>query len=164
MKTKKCSKCNRELCLDKFCKCSKSKSKLQSQCKDCKSKQVREYYEKNPNKKHKRTKEQNKVRYEKNKVNWNFSRRMRSALNGLKEGQSWESLVGYNLIDLKEHLEKRFQTGMTWENYGDWHIDHIKPITSFNIISTECKDFKKCWSLENLQPLWAEENMSKGSK
>lgn len=164
METKKCSKCKRELCLDNFCRCSKSKRGVQSQCKGCKSKQVREYYRKNPDKHHKRTKEKNRARYEKNKVNWNFSRRMRLALNGIKEGQSWENLVEYDLIDLKKHLEKGFQPGMNWENYGEWHIDHIKPITAFDITSIECEDFKKCWSLENLQPLWAEENMSKGNR
>lgn len=86
---------------------------------------------------------------------------MRSALNGLKEGYSWEKLVGYTLLDLKKHLEKKFKPGMSWDNYGKWHIDHKKPIDKFNIISVDCEDFKKCWSLENLQPLWADENLSK---
>jgi len=43
------------------------------------------------------------------------------------------------------------------------HIDHIKPVASFNYTTTECVDFKKCWALKNLQPLWATDNLSKGS-
>lgn len=164
MEMKKCSKCKKYFELNNFCKCNKSKDGFQSQCKECKSEYLKEYYRKNPSKKHKRSKKENRERYENNKINWNFSRRMRFALNGLKEGKSWESLIGYNLIDLKLHLEKRFKPGMTWNNYGDWHIDHIKPITAFDVTSTECEDFKKCWSLENLQPLWAEENISKGNR
>ena len=55
---------------------------------------------------------------------------------------------------------------MSWDNYGrnGWEIDHIKPISSFNFNSYKDKEFKECWSLENLQPLWAEENIRKSNK
>jgi hypothetical protein len=53
---------------------------------------------------------------------------------------------------------------MTWENYGKWHIDHKRPIASFNFTSYEDPEFKECWALNNLQPMWAKENMSKGNK
>jgi hypothetical protein len=53
---------------------------------------------------------------------------------------------------------------MTWDNYGEWHVDHIKPMTSFNIQSPKDKSFQECWSLGNLQPLWGNENLSKGSR
>lgn len=62
------------------------------------------------------------------------------------------------------HLEKEFTDGMTWENYGEWHVDHIRPMASFDFISVDCADFKECWSLSNLQPLWGDENISKGSR
>ena len=76
-------------------------------------------------------------RYQKNKVTFNFSRRMRKSLNGIKESKSWETLVNYSLEDLKLHLEKQFTNGMSWENYGKggWHIDHIKPCASFDLRS-----------------------------
>jgi len=64
----------------------------------------------------------------------------------------------------KNHLEKQFKDGMTWDNYGDWHIDHIRPISSFNFKSYEDKEFKECWDLNNLQPLWAEENIRKHNR
>ena len=162
MEQKICSKCKLEQNIENFCKDSKSKDGRQSNCKSCKAIQIREYYKLNPNKRPKRKKEKSLEKYYKNKVNMNFSRRMRKSLNSLKNGMSWESLVGYTIIDLKEHLEKQFTDGMTWENYGEWHIDHVKPICKFNINSVDCEDFKTCWSLDNLQPLWAIDNLKKG--
>jgi hypothetical protein len=77
-------------------------------------------------------------------------------------GRHWESLVSYNLNDLVKHLEKQFDDKMNWENYGSyWHIDHIKPKSLFKYVYPEDEDFKKCWSLENLQPLEKIANMRK---
>jgi len=53
---------------------------------------------------------------------------------------------------------------MTWDNYGKWHIDHIVPIKVHNFSKVEDEDFKRCWALKNLQPLWGYENISKGAK
>lgn len=53
---------------------------------------------------------------------------------------------------------------MIWDNYGEWHIDHIIPISKFHFESFEDEGFKKAWALNNLQPLWANENMKKGGK
>jgi hypothetical protein len=83
---------------------------------------------------------------------------------GGKRGYSWEDLVGYSKDELCEHLERQFQTGMSWENYGDWHIDHIVPKSSFEFSTVRDPDFKRCWALTNLRPLWAKENISKGAK
>ncbi len=88
-----------------------------------------------------------------------------SIRNG-KNGLHWETLVGYTLEDLKRHLENQFRTEMTWNNYkhSGWHIDHIIPISRFNFSSYNDIDFKRCWALSNLQPMWGKENMSKGNK
>ena len=53
---------------------------------------------------------------------------------------------------------------MSWDNYGEWHIDHILPDSSFYYVSTEDDEFKKCWALSNLQPLWAIDNLKKSNK
>jgi len=53
---------------------------------------------------------------------------------------------------------------MTWDNYGEWHVDHKLPISSFNFKSEKDPIFLECWSLDNLQPLWCIENWEKGSK
>lgn len=88
------------------------------------------------------------------------------SLNGKKNGRSWEELVGYTLNDLMKHLEGKFLPGMTWENRAKkgWHIDHIKPKSSFNYTLSEDPEFKECWALENLQPLWWIDNIRKGCK
>ena len=85
------------------------------------------------------------------------------SLKDKKGGRSWETLVDYTLKELMDHLETNFLEGMSWDNYGNWHIDHIKPVSSFNINSFDSDDFRECWELTNLQPLWAEDNLKKGS-
>lgn len=86
------------------------------------------------------------------------------ALRDKKAGRKWETLVGYSVHDLMAHLESQFQLGMTWENYGQWHIDHIRPVASFSFVGPEDRAFKECWALSNLRPLWAAENIRKGNK
>lgn len=86
------------------------------------------------------------------------------ALREQKAGRSWESIVGYSLAELVAHLERQFLSGMSWENYGEWHIDHIRPIASFSYISDADPAFRDCWALPNLRPLWALENMSKNDR
>ena len=61
-----------------------------------------------------------------------------------------------------EHIEKQFKPGMTWERYGEWHVDHIRPCASFDLTDPEQQTI--CFNYENLQPLWAIDNMKKGAK
>jgi hypothetical protein len=84
--------------------------------------------------------------------------------NGNKAFRTWESLVGYSYVELKEHLEKQFKPGMTWDNRSDWHIDHIRPVDSFDFDNAEDDGFKECWALTNLRPLWEVENKKKSAK
>jgi len=93
-----------------------------------------------------------------------MSSRIWQSLAKGKNGSKWEIFVGYTVDDLKRHLEKQFQPSMTWDNYGKWHIDHIIPISAFSFTRPEDIDFKQCWALENLQPLWAKENLRKSNK
>jgi len=81
-----------------------------------------------------------------------------------KNKRKWERLVGYNKKQLKEHLEILFEEGMNWDNYGKWHIDHIIPLKFFKYDSTDDVEFKYCWSLYNLQPLWKKDNHCKNDK
>lgn len=91
-------------------------------------------------------------------INWCLHRK--------KNGMSWEGLVGYSLNDLVAHLERQFQRGMSWKNYGQkgWHIDHIIPASSFTYDDPKDEQFKACWALTNLRPMWAGENISKGHR
>ena len=87
--------------------------------------------------------------------------RIWEALKGRKASRRWEELVGYTVGDLMKHLENRFEPWMTWKNYGKWHIDHIKPKSLFQYETAEDPEFRKCWSLENLQPLEMGANIRK---
>lgn len=70
----------------------------------------------------------------------------------------------YTMTELRRHMERQFLPGMNWENYGKWHIDHIRPISSFSINSPDHPDFLQCWGLPNLRPLWAKDNIAKKDK
>jgi hypothetical protein len=85
-----------------------------------------------------------------------------NSLKRLKTKKSGHTIevLGYSAEDLKSHLESLFNEGMTWDNYGEWHIDHIKPVSLFE----KDEDPKIVNALENLQPLWASENLSKSNK
>jgi hypothetical protein len=71
-------------------------------------------------------------------------------------------LIGCSVNFLKSHLASKFTPGMSWENYGKWHIDHIRPCASFDL--SKPSEQRKCFHYTNLQPLWAEENLSKNDK
>ncbi len=73
-------------------------------------------------------------------------------------------IVGYTCNQLKNHLEKKFTNDMSWKDFrnGKIHIDHIKPQSLFNL--KDISDIKECWSLDNLQPLWAKDNIRKSNK
>ena len=74
----------------------------------------------------------------------------------------YHELLGCSLEECMEHLEKQFIGRMSWNNQGKWHIDHIVPVASFDLTDTEQQ--RTCFHYTNLQPLWAEDNLSKGSK
>jgi hypothetical protein len=78
-----------------------------------------------------------------------------------KEGRKTIEILGYTPRELKEHIESLFTGEMDWDNYGWWHIDHRKPLVSFDL--ADPKQWKIANRLENLRPLWAWENLSKGS-
>jgi hypothetical protein len=85
------------------------------------------------------------------------------SLKSGKQGRSWTSMVPYSLADLMHHLERQFTKGMTWENRAAWHIDHITPLSSFDITGPDCPEFKAAWCLSNLRPLWAIDNIRKSA-
>ena len=73
-------------------------------------------------------------------------------------------ILQYTPEELINHLEKQFKDDMTWDNYGIWHVDHKLPITSFDIQEMGDEEFMRCWCLDNLQPMWGEENIRKSNK
>ncbi len=85
-----------------------------------------------------------------------------------KNKKSTFSFLPYTIDELKSHLEKQFEPWMNWQNWGKgngfWNIDHIKPDCSFSYKNTQDKEFQECWSLNNLRPLEAIENIKKNGK
>lgn len=69
------------------------------------------------------------------------------------------ALIGCSMDELISHLEMQFQPGMSWDNYGKWHVDHIEPLCSFDL--TNGDELKMAANFKNLRPLWAEENAKK---
>lgn len=90
-----------------------------------------------------------------------ISARMWAALKGKTDGALF-SRLGYSSDQLVSHLEAQFLDGMGWDNYGAWHVDHVKPCALFDL--TDAAQFSECWGLNNLAPLWAEDNIRKGAK
>lgn len=142
-------------------------------------KYYKEYFKKNPkirnvNMRNQRKKESFKTwnrEYQKKRMEnpvFRLQNRLRARISmrlrklGISKLGSAIKDVGCTLGELKNHLEALFTFGMTWENYGKWHVDHIKPLISFNLDNPE--EFKKAVHFTNLQPLWAIDNYIKGTK
>ena len=103
----------------------------------------------------------------KNNINRKLSlllrRRTLLALKDNSKSKNTMYLLGVENIEfLWKHLELTFKPGMTRENHGKWHVDHIRPCSSFDLSKPE--EQAKCFHYTNLQALWAHENLSKGSK
>lgn len=136
------------------------------------SKQHKEYYQANKEKAkiyaaewyQKNKKLRNKQEYDKYHTDplYKITRALRSVIRnafkriGKNKPTNTEHLMGCSWIEAKVHFESLFKEGMSWKNYGEWHIDHIRPCSSF----TE-KDMHEMNHISNLQPLWAEENIQK---
>ncbi len=158
----------------KYCSAFNAKPKN----KERKAKYDRDYYLKNREKirlRHKdyntrlKVKNRNKERKRnRSKIDLNFRltnnlrNRIRRALIGYSKSLSTMFLIGCDIDYLMYHLQEQFTKGMSWDNYGDWHIDHIKSCAKFDLSKPE--EQRKCFNYTNLQPLWAIDNWKKGSR
>lgn len=88
--------------------------------------------------------------------------RVWKALKGLAKSAKTTELIGCSLTQLRSHLELNFQPGMSWENYGAWHVDHKKPCAAFDL--KDPVQQRQCFGWQNLQPLWAADNLKKRDK
>lgn len=89
-------------------------------------------------------------------------KRMYEAVKGRVKSARTIELIGCSVEYLQQYLEEQFQDGMTWDNYGEWHVDHIIPCSSFDFSKPE--DQRSCFHYSNLQPLWAIDNIRKSDK
>jgi hypothetical protein len=92
---------------------------------------------------------------------FNMRTRLRELLSGRRIGPS-NRLFGCSYEGMRLHLESQFEDWMTWDNYGEWHIDHVRPCASFD--HSDPDQVKECWHFLNLRPLRGSENSRKGAK
>lgn len=99
-------------------------------------------------------------------VNFMLYERIRSSLKdavkGRRKAARAKELLGCSLDSFKIYLESLFQPGMSFENYGKWHIDHIMPVSIFDLTNPEHQ--RRCFHFSNMQPMWARENIQKSNK
>jgi hypothetical protein len=111
--------------------------------------------------KYKKARKQNDIKYRLRELLGNRIRIAISLAYGAKAFNT-KDLLGCTVEEIRTFLEAEFEEGMTWENHGEWHIDHIRPCASFNLEDPE--EQKRCFHWTNLQPLWAADNLSKGAR
>ena len=174
MNTKTCRKCNIIKPLTEFRKRKASKDGLAYKCKICVRNYDKTYRTENVNKcrasrrawrVNNKEKDNSTQRHRRKENSWirvrdAFSVRLRQSLKNNKTGNTFD-LVPYTLEELQNHLEDLFVDDMTWDNFGKWNIDHIVPCALLRTEDTGSMEFKVCWSLKNLRPLWASANKKK---
>jgi hypothetical protein len=126
--------------------------------------EARNKYGKKPEQKIKRNQYlKNKLKTDFNyKLIHNIRVRIKDVLRGHSKSNSTINMLGCTIDELWKHLESTFKPGMTKKNHGLWHIDHIRPCSSFDLSKPE--EQVKCFHYTNLQALWAHENLSKSNK
>ena len=168
-------------CLKEYKKYNKEKIKeYNKEYKKANKEKIKEYnkehYKANKEKRKEQIKEynktnkerRNKLRRERKKIDplFKLSSNLRNRnwfafkSKGYKKNTKTQEMLGVNWEVCKSHIERQFTKGMTWDNQGEWHIDHIIPLASANTK----QELKKLCHYSNLQPLWAVDNIIKSAK
>ena len=173
-----CNTCQKEKDVCDFGKHRAYKDGISRMCKECNSERGREYnkiFKENKSLSSKKYKESNREKFKlhrreylklkrKNDILFRLKQNSRNRIRkfikskGITINQKSFEMIGCSPLELRNHLEKQFTKGMSWDNYGKWHVDHIIPLNS---LITEEEIYKLSY-YTNLQPLWAEDNISKG--
>ena len=191
MYEKKCVECKTTKPSFDFYVCNAKKDGYTNRCKICtgkyykndrenRSNKAKKYYKENQEK----LKSQSALYYKENKsscikksVEWSrrkyktdkkyklvkvLRNRIHGAIKGKCGSSSCLTLLGCDPNTARRYLENKFQPGMTWDNHGEWHIDHIIPCAAFDLTKEE--EQRRCFHYTNLQPLWAKDNLRKGGR
>lgn len=166
MDYKICKKCEQHLDISKFYKHSRGHLGVDSICKSCKKlsvasqNRIKVY---NPESHRKAVKKyEQKIQNTEVGLRRNLARSLRKRLRAAISTGSAVSNLGCSVSDFKCYLESKFKSGMSWSNRSEWHIDHIIPLSRFDLSNPE--ELKKACHYSNLQPMWAFDNMSKGNR
>ena len=161
-----CSKCNEEKSIDQY-HFDKNRGTFRAACKNCTQIDRKNYYNEN-----KKIVIKTNIAYEKQRIHddstFKLVKNLRCSLTHILKsincGHKFKTLqiIGCSKQHLKGYIEAKFKDGMTWDNHGEWHIDHIKPVSLFDVSDEEQQ--KKCFHYTNLQPLWAKDNIQKSNK
>lgn len=168
--TKVCPHCGIEKSYEDFDKRSDRPGQLSGWCKPCRRGQSRDWKTRNPERTRELSRKSARASVYRRLANDPAYRmqnalaaRIRGALKtgGVKAARTAE-LIGCSVAELRAHLERQFSAGMTWENWGKWHIDHKRPCASFDL--TDPAQQRQCFHFSNLQPLWAADNIRKSDR
>ena len=173
--TKKCGCCNEDSWAMELCK----KHYMSDYYQANKSKiidRVSKYQKDNPSKanewkkKYRRTHLVEAAQYKRKRsledVSFRLAKNLRNRINmalrnGPKSGSAVRDL-GCSISQFRLYIENQFESGMSWDNYGEWHLDHVMPLASFNL--EDRSEFLTACNWLNYQPMWAKDNISKGAK
>lgn len=128
----------------------------------------RKAYQKQYRKEHRRERADYQTKLERENLSYRIASRLRHrlymALKAQKTSKTYSAmkLLGCDIGIFKLYIISKFEPDMSWNNYGQWHIDHIIPCASFNLENLE--EQKQCFHYTNLQPLWAFDNLTKNKK
>ena len=169
--TKCCKKCGAQKNTQDFYAEKRNRDGLRSVCKKClkasvnkesQSANAKQWYVKNRDLVIQKTAEWKTQ----NKQKWQLQHNLRSRIGkfitrlGFVKPCTTSEIIGCSYLDARVHIEKQFLSGMNWENYGDWHIDHIVPLSQ----AKDLDGLLRLCHFTNLRPLWAKENLSKSNK
>jgi len=175
-----CSACKLWKPLSEYAKHAITFDRLETRCKPCERKRSLDYYKRHRERINQRRKtEEFKQWFRPYQAKWireryridlayRLKRQLRcalyDALKGRKKSKHLMELLGCTIEELITYLERQFQPGMTWENYGQpgWEVDHIRPCASFDLNDPE--QLAVCFHYTNLQPLWGTDNAHKRTK
>lgn len=163
---KRCGGCGSIKCSDEFPRDKGSKDGLCRICKPCRSEKHKRALARYPERiaEQRRVASRRRISTPAGRIHHRIRARVYEWLGTKKGGKGTFQLLGYTLAELRQHLERQFLPGMSWENAGDWHVDHIVPLTAFAPESADDPVVRQAWALTNLRPLWAKDNIAKCDK
>lgn len=179
--TKHCSKCDQVKTRDEFRSDTRSRTGLHSWCRQCHRNSTNEHIKTDHGRQkqedYKKSDHGRLMRSKSRKEKWTtdpkykmteiLRKRLRNALKRARHRKAVKCastlhMLGCSIDEFIKHIEQQFQPGMSWQNHGVWHIDHVLPCASFDL--TDPEQQKTCFNFSNMQPLWAKDNISKGCR
>jgi len=167
-----CRKCNIEKNILEFRINRKSKDNTSYTCLDCLPKNNWSKEKQKASEQKYRLNNPEKIKEKYKKYAQNINRRVRDSLNhriagallvnNSRKNNKTINYIGCDIPFFKKWIEYQFVNNMSWDNYGEWHLDHVKPCYCYNLVNDN--DIKECFNWKNYQPLWKKDNLIKSNK